>query len=73
MIETRLGRRAGDRRASTCRPQQLGLVDWLYRNGDVVRRADHEDGGVSLALRMTAAARSDMETRLHRRNKGLQQ
>ena len=49
------------------------MVDWLYRNGEVIRRADNEDGGVSLALRMTAAARSDMETRLHRRNKGLQQ
>ena len=49
------------------------MLDWLYRNGEVVRRADNEDGSVSLALRMTAAARSDMETRLHRRNKGLQQ
>ncbi len=52
---------------------ELAQLDWLYRNGEVIRRADREDGGVSLALRMTAAARSDMETRLHRRNKGLQQ
>ena len=36
LIETRLGRRTGRPSTSTSRPQQLGAVDWLYRNGDVV-------------------------------------
>lgn len=31
----------------TLQPAQLGMVDWLYRNGDVVRRTDNEDGSVS--------------------------
>lgn len=47
-------------------PAQLGMVDWLYRNGDVIGRADNEDGSVSLSLRTTAAAREDIRNRLRK-------
>jgi len=48
-------------------PQQLGLLDWLYRNGEVLRRTDNEDGSVTLAMRVTAAARQEIERRLYLR------
>jgi GTP-binding protein HflX len=46
------------------RPDQLGLLDWLYRNGDVVRREDREDGSVALSMRATASARVEIAERL---------
>jgi GTP-binding protein HflX len=49
-------------------PDQLGFADWLYRNADVVRRVDREDGGIELTLDATAAARLEIEERLSRRN-----
>jgi len=47
-------------------PHQLGLVDWLYRHGDVVSREDNEDGGVTLSIRSSGAAREEIETRLRK-------
>jgi GTPase len=52
----------------TLTPGQLGEVNWLYRNGDVVKRTDNEDGGVTVTLKATAAARSEIESRLRLRN-----
>jgi GTP-binding protein HflX len=52
----------------TLTPDQLGEVNWLYRNGDVVKRTDNEDGGVTVTLKATAAARSEIESRLRLRN-----
>ena len=49
-------------------PDQLGFADWLYRNADVVRRVDREDGGIELTLDATAAARLEIEERLSRKN-----
>ncbi|WP_425457869.1 GTPase HflX [Aureimonas fodinaquatilis] len=40
--------------------QRLNLLPWFYDNSTVVRREDHEDGGVSLALTITDQARSDL-------------
>ena len=54
----------------TLQPAQLGLVDWLYRNGDVVARTDNEDGSVLLSLMATESAREEIEGRLHRRIQG---
>jgi GTPase len=54
----------------TLAADQLGLTDWLYRNGDVVARTDNEDGSVSISLKATAAAREEIESRLRRNNKG---
>ena len=51
----------------TLAPTQLGLVDWLYRNGDVVDRKDNDDGSVTLSLRATEAARRLIEERLTKR------
>ncbi|WP_412177226.1 GTPase HflX [Mesorhizobium sp. ZC-5] len=48
----------------TLAPSQLGQIDWVYRNGDVVKRIDNEDGSVSISLKATAAARSEIESRL---------
>ncbi len=49
----------------TLQPHQLGLTDWLYRNGQVVGRTDNEDGSVSIIIRATAAARDEIDSRLH--------
>ena len=67
LIETRL---AGglDRAVFDVPPQQLGMVDWLYRNGDVISREDNEDGSVSISIRATEAARKEIESRLGRKN-----
>ncbi|MCV3209460.1 GTPase HflX [Mesorhizobium sp. YC-39] len=54
----------------TLTPAQFGLVDWLYRNGDIVSRADNEDGSVTVSLKATQSARDEIESRLHRKNNG---
>ena len=66
IIETRL---AGALEQATfdVPPQQFGLVDWLYRNGDVVRRVDNEDGSVTMSMLVTAAAQHEIERRLYTR------
>ena len=48
----------------TLAPDQLGLLDWLYRNGDVVSRADNEDGSLSLVVNATESAREEIRNRL---------
>ena len=52
----------------TLTPGQLGEVAWLYRNGDILDRTDNEDGGVTVTLRATAAARAEIENRLRTKN-----
>ncbi|HWK66855.1 MAG TPA: GTPase HflX [Rhizobiaceae bacterium] len=52
----------------TLSPDQLGLVDWLYRNGDVVGREDRDDGSVTFSINTTAAAKAEIENRLRSRN-----
>jgi GTP-binding protein HflX len=54
----------------TLAPNQLGLTDWLYRNGDVTARVDNDDGSVSISMKATAAAREEIESRLRSNNKG---
>ncbi|MER9316608.1 GTPase HflX [Mesorhizobium sp. M0659] len=53
----------------TIEPPQFGLVDWLYRNGDVVSRVDNEDGSATISLKATHTARQEIESRLHRKNR----
>ena len=69
IIETRM---SGELETLTValKPAQLGLVDWLYRNGDVISRADNEDGSVTISLKATQTARQEIESRLHRKNNG---
>ncbi|MBN9236292.1 MULTISPECIES: GTPase HflX [Phyllobacteriaceae] len=69
LIETRVSGEL-QRVEVTLQPAQLGLVDWLYRNGDVVARTDNEDGSVLLSLMATESAREEIEGRLHRRIQG---
>jgi len=45
-------------------PGKAGLVDWLYRSGEITRRKDREDGGLELTLRTTASRRAEIESRL---------
>ncbi|MER8388238.1 GTPase HflX [Mesorhizobium sp. M1428] len=54
----------------TLKPDQLAVVDWLYRNGDIVSRDDNEDGSVTIALKATHSARQEIESRLRRQNNG---
>lgn len=48
----------------TLDPSQLSLLDWVYRNGEVSRRIDRDDGSVSLTVNATATARDDLLARL---------
>ncbi|MDI6026055.1 GTPase HflX [Corticibacterium sp. UT-5YL-CI-8] len=45
-------------------PDQLGQLDWLYRNGEVISRVDNEDGSVSLSLMATKSAREEIEAKV---------
>ncbi|MBU2145068.1 MAG: GTPase HflX [Alphaproteobacteria bacterium] len=49
-------------------PDQMGLMDWLYRNGDVLSRTDNEDGSVSIEIQATASAREEILSRLRRKS-----
>lgn len=68
LIETRMSGEL-EELTVTIEPAQFGLVDWLYRNGDIVSRADNEDGSTTIALKATQTARQEIESRLHRKNK----
>ncbi len=48
----------------TLAPSQFGMVDWLYRNGEVTERTDNEDGSVTISLRATKSARDEIQSRL---------
>ncbi|MBZ9885648.1 GTPase HflX [Mesorhizobium sp. CA10] len=67
LIETRVSGEL-EKMTVTLSPAQLGQVDWLYRNGDVVSRTDNEDGSITLSLTATHSARQEIENRLHRRS-----
>jgi GTP-binding protein HflX len=54
----------------TLAPAELGLVNWLYRNGDIVSRIDNEDGSVTISLNATQSAREEIEAKLHKKHKG---
>ncbi|MDG4896983.1 MAG: GTPase HflX [Mesorhizobium sp.] len=69
LIETRVSGEL-ETMTVTLSPAQLGQVDWLYRNGDIVSRTDNEDGSVTLSLTATHSARQEIESRLHRKNGG---
>ncbi|GHD09469.1 GTPase HflX [Tianweitania populi] len=63
LIETRIAGKLANIEV-VLRNDQLGLLDWIYRGGDVVEREDREDGSVALMLRATQARRTEIETRL---------
>jgi GTP-binding protein HflX len=69
LIETRMAGELEDLTV-TIEPAQFGLVDWLYRNGDVVSRTDNDDGSATISLKATQSAREEIESRLRRKNNG---
>jgi GTP-binding protein HflX len=62
------GRLSGDIAQMTVHlsPERMNMIDWLYRNSDVVAREDLEDGGMDLTLRVTRSMRHEIEERLAR-------
>jgi len=44
--------------------EQGALINWVYENGQVVARDNHDDGSVTLRVRATEAARSEFYRRL---------
>ncbi|MGX9144469.1 GTPase HflX [Mesorhizobium sp. 128a] len=68
LIETRMSGEL-EELTVTIEPAQFGLVDWLYRNGDIVARTDNDDGSATIALKATHSARQEIESRLHRKSK----
>ena len=67
LIEQRLSG-ALDTMVVTLAPDELSEISWLYKNGDVVKREDRDDGSVAVTLRATAAARSGFQGRLRKKN-----
>ena len=51
-------------------PGEMPVIDWIYRNGQVVARSDDDDGAVTLTARMPASARAELDSRIASRNKG---
>ncbi|MBX9452070.1 MAG: GTPase HflX [Mesorhizobium sp.] len=45
---------------------RAGEIDWVYRNGDVIGRENHDDGSVDLIVNATAAIRKEIEERFGR-------
>ncbi|MFH1797635.1 MAG: GTPase HflX [Pseudomonadota bacterium] len=51
----------------TLSPDQLAVVDWLYRNAAVLSRKDNDDGSVTLELQATPAALAELGFRSERK------
>jgi len=51
----------------TLSPDQLAVVDWLYRNAAVLSRKDNDDGSVTLELQATPAALAELGVRSERK------
>ncbi len=63
LIETRIAGKLAEIEV-VLRSDQLGLLDWIYRSGEVRAREDREDGSVALQLRATQARRAEIDARL---------
>ncbi|WEX11907.1 GTPase HflX [Chelativorans sp. AA-79] len=63
LIEERLSG-AVQEASFTLSPGQMGLMDWIYRHGDVTGREDHEDGSITVRILATHAAREEIERKL---------
>lgn len=45
-------------------PSKMGVLDWIYRNSQVLKRKDNDDGSITLKLRATELARQEITGRL---------
>lgn len=66
LIEERVG---GDLAAFeiTLHVDQLGMLNWLYQNAEIIHREDRENGEVALSIRAPKARIQEIENRLARR------
>src|SRR5690606_3204388 len=46
------------------RPEEVSLIDWIYRNCRVLERTDREDGGIELVARSSTIVRRELQRRL---------
>ncbi|WP_163272724.1 GTPase HflX [Chelativorans alearense] len=69
LIEERVAGRVAET-SVTLSPDQMALMDWVYRHGEVTGRENHEDGSITIRLRATDAARDEIRRRLSSNNKG---
>jgi GTPase len=53
----------------TLKPEQMGLIDWLYQHSSNVKRKDQDDGSVMLTLDMTTASNAALQEKLLIKNK----
>lgn len=53
----------------TLKPEQMGLIDWIYQHSSNVKRKDQDDGSVALTMDMTAASNAILQEKLLTKNK----
>ncbi len=54
----------------TLKPEQMGLIDWIYQHSSNLKRKDQDDGSVVLTMDMTAASNAVLQEKLLTKNKG---
>ncbi|MCO0638379.1 hypothetical protein M8745_20810, partial [Lutimaribacter sp. EGI FJ00014] len=69
LIEERVAGRIAET-SVTLSPNQMSLMDWVYRHGEVTDRENHEDGSITIRIRATDAARDEIRRRLSSDNRG---
>lgn len=67
LIEERVAGRLSET-SFTLPADQMGLVDWIYRHGEVTARENHEDGSITIRLRATGAAQEELKRKLSSNN-----
>nr|WP_274424449.1 GTPase HflX [Chelativorans sp. YIM 93263] len=70
MIEQRIAGRI-EEMSVVLTPNRMGLLDWIYKNGEVTAREDHDDGSVTIRVRATDAARAEIRRELSGDKKGI--
>lgn len=54
----------------TLKPEQMGLIDWIYQHSSNLKRKDQDDGSVVLTMDMTTASHAVLQEKLLTKNKG---
>ncbi len=53
----------------TLKPEQMGLIDWIYQHSSNLKRKDQDDGSVLLTMDMTVASNAVLQEKLLTKNK----